>query len=243
VKVLTIPPAAADRSGEAVAALDGAVAAVGVDDGHVTALTVEGSAGAAAVGACATPAEAVDAVCDAGADYAVLAGVEDAVAPHVALDPDFDASAAAARAAAAPAHETRSSLVRRVEGAPDSERAGAVVAFTGRVRVRDRDDDPPTEYLEYERYEPVAGERIAGIEEDLAAREDVIAAAIHHRGGRVPGEVDIVHVAAAAGHRDAAFRAARDGIDRVKSEVPIFKREVTVEGSVWAHQRDGGCDH
>jgi molybdopterin synthase catalytic subunit len=241
VYVLAIPTAAAERAGDAVAALDGTVGVVSVDDGRVTDLTLDGAAGAAAIGPEATPAEAVDAVCDAGADYAVVAGDGDPVAPHVALDPDFDAAAVEAAAAEAPRHETRGSLVRRVEAAPGSERAGAVVAFTGRVRVRDDDDDARTERLEYERYEPVAGERIAGIEADLEAREDVVAVAIHHRGGSVPGEVDIVHVVAAAGHRDAAFEASRDGIDRVKSEVPIFKREVTAEGAVWAHERDG-CD-
>jgi len=41
-----------------------------------------------------------------------------------------------------------------------------------------------------------------------------------------------------AGHRREAFETVEDGIDRLKAEVPLFKKEVTVSGEFWAHQHD-----
>jgi molybdopterin synthase catalytic subunit len=40
-----------------------------------------------------------------------------------------------------------------------------------------------------------------------------------------------------AGHRGEAFRTVEDGIDRLKDEVPLFKKEVTVEEEFWRHER------
>jgi molybdopterin synthase catalytic subunit len=41
-----------------------------------------------------------------------------------------------------------------------------------------------------------------------------------------------------AGHREEAFRTVEDGIDRLKAEVPLFKKEVTVSDEFWAHQHE-----
>ncbi|PSP53856.1 molybdopterin synthase, partial [Halobacteriales archaeon QH_7_68_42] len=48
---------------------------------------------------------------------------------------------------------------------------------------------------------------------------------------------DIVFVVVLAGHRREAFRTVEDGIDRLKDEVPLFKKEVTVEETFWSHER------
>jgi molybdopterin synthase catalytic subunit len=49
---------------------------------------------------------------------------------------------------------------------------------------------------------------------------------------------DIVFVVVLAGHRREAFRAVEDGIDRLKDEVPIFKKEATESETFWVHRRD-----
>jgi molybdopterin synthase catalytic subunit len=54
--------------------------------------------------------------------------------------------------------------------------------------------------------------------------------ALEHRTGTVPLSEPSVVVAASAPHRDAAFTGAREMIDRVKAEAPIWKVEVTEEG-------------
>jgi molybdopterin synthase catalytic subunit len=134
-------------------------------------------------------------------------------------------------------HITLQTLVDRVETSPHADRAGAVATFTGRVRARDDPDDTETAYLEFERYDEVAADRMAAIRADLEAREGVFEVRMHHRTGVVPAGDDVVFVVALAGHRREAFRATEDGIDRLKSEVPLFKKEVTADETFWVHER------
>jgi molybdopterin synthase catalytic subunit len=186
-------------------------------------------------------------------DYAVVVGRPDAVLPvvvvgnrepregtvlHEAADAAaVDVDAAAAALAGTEPVETLESLVAAVEADPAAERAGAIATFTGRVRAKDGDDDVPTERLEFEKYEGVADERLATIREQLADREGVLAVRLYHRTGVVEAGERIVHVVVLAGHRGEAFRTVEDGIDRLKEEVPIFKKEVTAEGDFWVHDR------
>jgi molybdopterin synthase catalytic subunit len=135
-------------------------------------------------------------------------------------------------------YETLESLVARVKASPRADRGGAIATFTGRVRARDGEDDTPTEYLEFEKYEGVADERMRTIETELEARDGVLDVLLHHRTGVVADGEDIVFVVVLAGHREEAFRTVEDGIDRLKAEVPLFKKEVTTEETFWVHERD-----
>jgi molybdopterin synthase catalytic subunit len=102
---------------------------------------------------------------------------------------------------------------------------GAIVTFQGTTRDVDS--------LDYEAYEPMAAERIAAILTDTLARHEIEGAAAEHRTGTVPrGEPSVV-VAIAAAHRGPAFAAAREAIDRIKAEVPIWKREIEGERAQW----------
>jgi molybdopterin synthase catalytic subunit len=84
--------------------------------------------------------------------------------------------------------------------------------------------------LDYEAYREMAEERMAGILEECAARHNLLAAADEHRIGRVAlGEPGVV-VAVSAGHREEAFAGAREAIDRIKAEAPIWKRELDAAG-------------
>ncbi len=103
--------------------------------------------------------------------------------------------------------------------------AGAVVAFQGVTREVER--------LEYEAYAEMAEERIAAILADCVERHGLEAAAAEHRTGTVPlGEPSVI-VAVSAAHRGEAFAGAREAIDRIKAEAPIWKREVEGERSSW----------
>ncbi len=100
--------------------------------------------------------------------------------------------------------------------------AGAIVAFQGVTRE--------VASLDYEAYREMAEERMAAILEECAARHDLLAAAAEHRIGRVAlGEPGVV-VAVSAGHRGEAFEGAREAIDRIKAEAPIWKRELDAAG-------------
>ncbi len=132
---------------------------------------------------------------------------------------------------------TLGTLVERVKSSPRAERSGAIATFTGRVRAKDGDDDPRTTALEFEKYEGVADERMATICRELEERAGVLDVEMHHRTGLIPDGEDIVFVVVLAGHREEAFRTVEDGINRLKDEVPLFKKEVTVEDTFWRHTR------
>src|SRR3954453_3392770 len=97
-------------------------------------------------------------------------------------------------------------------------RAGAVVIFQGVTREVD--------LLEYEAYAEMAEERIAAIVADAVAAHGLCAAAAEHRVGEVPLSEPSVVVAVSAPHRGEAFAGAREIIDRLKAEAPIWKKEV-----------------
>ncbi|KDE58686.1 bifunctional molybdopterin-guanine dinucleotide biosynthesis protein MobB/MoaE [Halostagnicola sp. A56] len=134
-------------------------------------------------------------------------------------------------------HETLESLVSELKRSPKADRAGAIATFTGRVRAKDDPEDDRTEYLEFEKYEGVAEQRMAAIREELEARDGVYEVRMYHRTGIVEDGADIVFVVVLAGHRAEAFRTVEDGIDRLKDEVPLFKKEVTVADEFWVHDR------
>ena len=75
--------------------------------------------------------------------------------------------------------------------------------------------------------------RFGTIADEIAERFGVERLAIVHRIGDVPvGEASIV-VVAVSPHRDAAFQAARYGIDETKARAPIWKAERFADGHVW----------
>jgi molybdopterin synthase catalytic subunit len=103
--------------------------------------------------------------------------------------------------------------------------AGAIVTFQGTTRDVDS--------LEYEAYREMAEGRIAAIVTDVIARYGLEAAAAEHRVGSVAlGEASVA-VAASAAHRGEAFAGAREIIDRIKTEAPIWKKEVEEGEGRW----------
>lgn len=133
--------------------------------------------------------------------------------------------------------ESLESLVDRVKSHHRAERSGAIATFTGRVRTKDGPEDTATEYLEFERYGEIANERLDRIERELTDRDGVFAVETHHRTGVIRAGEDIVFVVVLAGHRGQAFETVEDGINRLKAEVPIFKKEVTVDDEFWMNAR------
>jgi molybdopterin synthase catalytic subunit len=87
--------------------------------------------------------------------------------------------------------------------------------------------------LEYEAYEGMAEGVMAEIAEELKARYELCAIAIHHRIGRVSiGERSVV-IGVSAPHRADALAACSDAIGTLKEKVPLWKKEVYVGGEEW----------
>ena len=103
--------------------------------------------------------------------------------------------------------------------------AGAIVTFSGTPR------DVPQ--LDYEAHERMAAERIAAILGEVVAKHGAVAAAAEHRVGAVPWPNAAVVVAVSAPHRGEAFHAAREALDRIKAEAPIWKQEVDGDERAW----------
>jgi MoaE-MoaD fusion protein len=108
---------------------------------------------------------------------------------------------------------------------------GAVVNFEGVVRNNTK--GRPTEYLDYECYEPMAIKTLAEIGRELAAAHAISRIAMVHRLGRMQVGETSVAVIVTAPHRKSAFEAALDGINRLKRTVPIWKKEHFTDGEIW----------
>jgi molybdopterin synthase catalytic subunit len=132
--------------------------------------------------------------------------------------------------------------VEELAGAVRDAGAGAVVLFQGVTRELER--------LDYEAYTVMAEERIERIMRECIVAHGLRAAAAEHRIGSVPlGEPSVI-VAVSAAHREQAFAAAREAIDRIKAEAPIWKREIGADGGGrWVagveppSARTGGLSH
>jgi molybdopterin synthase catalytic subunit len=140
-----------------------------------------------------------DQVLAPGDELALIPPVSGGADPHVAVTAD---------------PLSLDSLVARVR----DSRAGAVVTFQGVTRDVER--------LEYECYAEMAEERMAAIAREAVERHALCAVAVEHRVGTVELSEPSVCVAASAAHRGEAFAGAREIIDRVKAEAPIWKKEV-----------------
>jgi molybdopterin synthase catalytic subunit/molybdopterin converting factor small subunit len=112
-----------------------------------------------------------------------------------------------------------------------SDRAGAIATFIGTTRVESRGQT--VLHLDYEAYEEMAEQVMAGIAEDLGRRYNLCEIAIHHRTGRVDiGEASIV-IAVSAPHRQDALAACKEAIDTLKERVPLWKKEFYEGGEEW----------
>jgi molybdopterin synthase catalytic subunit/molybdopterin converting factor small subunit len=109
---------------------------------------------------------------------------------------------------------------------------GGTCVFVGSVR------NGPAERgvtaIEYSAYEEMVEAEFARLAGDAAARWPEARIAVRHRLGHIPvGEASVV-IAAAAPHRAQAFEACRFVIEEVKRRIPVWKKELRIDGSeVW----------
>lgn len=120
---------------------------------------------------------------------------------------------------------------RELAGRLQAPEDGAIVIFEG--VVRNNTNGTPTACLEYQCYEGMAVKQMARIGEEIARRFSVGKIGMVHRVGRLQVGETSVAVIATAPHRRPAFEAALEGIDRLKREVPIWKKEFFADGAVW----------
>jgi MoaE-MoaD fusion protein len=112
-----------------------------------------------------------------------------------------------------------------------ADQAGGIATFIGTTRLQSR--GRTVLHLDYEAYEEMAEQVMAGIAAELKGRYDLCEIAIHHRTGRVEiGEASVV-IAVSAPHRQDALAACKDAIDTLKQQVPLWKKEFYEGGEEW----------
>ncbi|WP_433605886.1 molybdenum cofactor biosynthesis protein MoaE [Prescottella agglutinans] len=117
-----------------------------------------------------------------------------------------------------------------VDAAVAGPEHGAVVVFTG--VVRDHDGGRPVSALEYQAH-PDAERFLRQCCEQVSARTGLPVAAVHRVGQLTIGDLALV-AAVAAPHRAEAFAACAELVERIKAEVPIWKRQRFTTGvSEW----------
>jgi len=112
---------------------------------------------------------------------------------------------------------------------------GALVHFVGVVRNHARGRSVTR--LFYEAYASMALTQMTRIADEVEARFEGTKVAVHHRTGMLEvGDVAVI-VVAVSPHRAEAFDACRMLIDRLKQDVPIWKREIGPDGEEWVSDR------
>jgi molybdopterin synthase catalytic subunit len=120
------------------------------------------------------------------------------------------------------------SVLRSVGGPGE----GGTVLFVG--TVRDSSEAGRVDLIHYEAYESMADRTLEEIKREVKHKWPANKVSIVHRIGDLQvGEVSVA-VAVSAPHRAEAFEACRHAIERIKRDVPIWKKERLADGSeVW----------
>jgi molybdopterin molybdotransferase len=100
--------------------------------------------------------------------------------------------------------------------------AGAWLEFRG--LVRDEENGAKISALEYEAYPAMAEREIRRLLENISARHPCLAVRVIHRTGRVPVDATAIFIGIASRHRAEGLALLGEFMDRLKQDVPIWKR-------------------
>jgi len=129
--------------------------------------------------------------------------------------------------------------VTRHLAAVEDRRCGAIATFVGRIRDHDPGVAGEVSGIEYSAH-PDAETVLAGIVESLLGRDGdgwdggaggpVIVAVSHRTGSLSVGDVALVACVATA-HRALAYEVSRELVERIKAELPVWKKQHAVDGT------------
>lgn len=108
---------------------------------------------------------------------------------------------------------------------------GSFIVFKGKVRSHSQNGE--VEAIEYSAYEELALSQLEKIIREVEEKYKVALYVAHRIGRLTVGETALM-VATLSTHRQEGFLATMEVIDRIKSEVPIWKKEILTDGrAVW----------
>jgi len=126
-----------------------------------------------------------------------------------------------------------SELIRNIK--KKSRDIGAIVIFIGVVRESSRGHKVLRLY--YEAQEEIAKEVLRSISTNTKGKYKLIDIAIEHKTGYAKVGEEVLHVVCASRHRSEAIAALEELIDRLKTEVPIWKKEITTAKEYWVKEQ------
>lgn len=117
---------------------------------------------------------------------------------------------------------------QRLTDAVRADESGAVTLFYG--VARNNNEGRAVRALEYEAHDTLAEKKLREVGDEVLKRFDITGIGVHHRTGHIEvGETSLL-VAVSSAHRREAFEACQFAVDRIKETVPIWKKEIWVEG-------------
>lgn len=111
--------------------------------------------------------------------------------------------------------------------------SGAIASFVGVVRKDSVRDSGEVTHLEYEAYDELALERLSKIRDEMLLRPGILEVSIHHIIDSLGVGEPSLFVAVMGKHREEVFSTLAETVERVKKEVPIWKKEFTRTDSYW----------
>ena len=133
-----------------------------------------------------------------------------------------------------------SKILESLAELPNYHQAGAVASFTGIVR-----EDPVqggtgnVTHLEYEAYSSVALTKLQEIRHSMLNRPGILEVSIHHIIDKLEVGEPSLFVVILGKHRREVFATLAETVERVKMEVPIWKKEFTEKGAYWVSTSEG----
>jgi molybdopterin synthase catalytic subunit len=125
-------------------------------------------------------------------------------------------------------------LIQNLTENPRYHEAGAIATFVGVVREDPvKESDAKVTHLEYEAYAEVALKRMNEIRDAILKSPGIVEVSIHHVIDKLDVGDPSLFVAVLGKHRGETFPALSETVERVKREVPIWKKEFTTSNSYW----------
>ncbi len=125
-------------------------------------------------------------------------------------------------------------IIDYIETLPTYHESGALACFVGVVREDPIDgSDSKVTHLKYEAYADVALKRMEEIRADAKRRDGIVEVAIHHVVDSLAVGEPSLFVVVLGKHRQEVFPTLSETVERVKKEVPIWKKEHTTKNAYW----------
>ncbi|REJ81035.1 MAG: molybdenum cofactor biosynthesis protein MoaE [Bacteroidetes bacterium] len=129
-------------------------------------------------------------------------------------------------------------IAESIEKHSKKKNIGAHSIFLGQVRA-DEIDGKAVEAIEYSCYENMAEEVFHKIREEAFEKYPLTCMHIYHSLGKVPAGGICLFVFTSSAHREAAVSACKEIVERIKSEVPVWGKEIFADDShVWKKENE-----